>query len=186
MTSTLTDKEIIAAVLLGNQRLFAELVNRYQNFVFTICLRYTNNREDAEDLSQESFVKAYRSLSAFRGDAKFSTWLYSIVNSICISFLRKKKFPSSATLPDNIVGIAANDERYDDYNQERLGLLQKTIAGLCAGDAQLLALFYKRELSLQEIGDKLNVQPNTVKVRLHRARTRLKKTMQAGMPMVCN
>ena len=69
------DNDLIKSVLQGNQRDYAELVKRYQNFVFTIVLRYTDSREDAEEISQDVFVKAYRSLADFRGDSKFSTWL---------------------------------------------------------------------------------------------------------------
>src|SRR5262245_55333388 len=85
------DNEIISRTLRGDSQAYAELVKRYQNFVFTIILRYTKSREDAEEISQDVFVKAYRSLADFRGDSKFSTWLYTIVNTTCITFLRKKK-----------------------------------------------------------------------------------------------
>src|SRR6185437_13497933 len=73
----LTDTEIIKKVLAGEQGLFAELVQRYQSYVFTLVLRFTDNREDAEEIGQDVFVKAYRSLADFRGDAKFSTWLFT-------------------------------------------------------------------------------------------------------------
>ncbi len=85
------DTEIISRVLRGEKALFAELVKKYQNFVFTIAGRYASNREDAEEIAQDVFVKAYKSLADFRGDAKFSTWLYTITSTTCISFLRKKK-----------------------------------------------------------------------------------------------
>src|SRR5580765_4123004 len=91
MHEQLTDTEIISRVLKGEQQLFAALVERYQNYVFTLVLRFTDNREDAEELSQDVFVKAYRSLADFRGESKFSTWLYTIVNTTCITFLRKKR-----------------------------------------------------------------------------------------------
>src|SRR4051812_35422521 len=91
MDAGTTDSEIISRVLRGEDQLYSELVKRYQNFVFTIALKYTPLREDAEEIAQDSFVKAYRALKDFRGDSKFSTWLYSIVNSTSITFLRKKK-----------------------------------------------------------------------------------------------
>ena len=86
-----TDTEIISRVLNGEQQAYALLVERYQNYVFTLCLRLIENREDAEEVAQDIFVKAYRSLADFRGDAKFSTWLYTIVRTSSITFLRKKK-----------------------------------------------------------------------------------------------
>ena len=91
-----TDSEIISRVLQGDQPAYAELVNRYQNFVFTIALRYAGNREDAEEIAQDIFVKAYRSLADFRGASKFSTWLYTIVTTSCITFLRKKRLETQS------------------------------------------------------------------------------------------
>src|SRR6266487_3427321 len=94
-----SDNEIITRVLRGEQALYSDLVKRYQNFVFTITLRYTPNREDAEEIAQDVFVKAYRSLADFRGESKFSTWLYTIAVNTCITFLRKKK-PETRSLTD--------------------------------------------------------------------------------------
>ncbi|HJS55905.1 MAG TPA: sigma-70 family RNA polymerase sigma factor, partial [Chitinophagaceae bacterium] len=91
MSTGLGDNEIISRVLQGEQNAYAELVNRYQNYVFTLILRMIKSREDAEEVAQDVFVKAYRSLADFRGESKFSTWLYTITNTTCITFLRKKK-----------------------------------------------------------------------------------------------
>src|SRR5258706_12960697 len=91
MSTGLNDNEIISKVLNGDQQAYAGLVNRYQNYVFTLTLRIVKNREDAEEVAQDIFIKAYKYLADFRGASKFSTWLYTIVNNTCITFLRKKK-----------------------------------------------------------------------------------------------
>ena len=91
MSTGLGDNEIISRVLKGEQNAYAELVNRYQAYVFTLVLRMIKTREDAEEVAQDVFVKAYRSLADFRGESKFSTWLYTIANTTSITFLRKKK-----------------------------------------------------------------------------------------------
>ena len=91
MSTGLGDNEIISRVLKGEQNAYAELVNRYQAYVFTLTLRMIKSREDAEEVAQDVFIKAYRSLADFRGESKFSTWLYTITNTTCITFLRKKK-----------------------------------------------------------------------------------------------
>ena len=91
MSTTPSDNEIIGNVLAGDQQAYALLVSRYQNYVFTLALRFTRNREDAEEVSQDIFIKAYKALADFKGASKFSTWLYTIVNTSCITFLRKKK-----------------------------------------------------------------------------------------------
>ena len=81
MYTGLTDTEIISRVLKGDQRSFSALVDRYKDYVFTLVMRFTDIREDAEEISQDIFVKAYRCLADFRGDSKFSTWLYTIAVS---------------------------------------------------------------------------------------------------------
>jgi len=102
------DNEIIQSVLKGDQALYAQLVKRYQHFVFTIALRYTPNREDAEEIAQDVFVKAYRSLADFRGESKFSTWLYTIVTTTCITFLRKKKVTIHSLDNEQVFEMADN------------------------------------------------------------------------------
>ena len=76
--------------------MYGQLVHRYQQYVFTLVLRFTDNREDAEEISQDIFVKAYRSLADFRGESKFSTWLFTIVRTSSITFLRKKKLDTTS------------------------------------------------------------------------------------------
>src|SRR6266571_5557148 len=91
MSTGPSDSEIISLVLKGDHNAYALLVERYKSYVFTLTLRFIKAREDAEEVSQDIFIKAYRSLADFKGTAKFSTWLYTIVNTTCITFLRKKK-----------------------------------------------------------------------------------------------
>src|SRR5215216_5376652 len=85
------DMDVIARVLSSDTQAYSILVGRYRNFVFTLVLRYIKSREDAEEVAQDIFIKAYRALADFKGNSKFSTWLYTIVTTTCISFLRKKK-----------------------------------------------------------------------------------------------
>src|SRR5215210_1275785 len=103
-----TDSEIISQVLQGNKQAYAQLVERYQNFVFTIVLRYVKGREDAEEVAQDVFVKAYRSLADFKGASKFSTWLYTITTTSCITFLRKKKLEVQSLDNERVFTVADN------------------------------------------------------------------------------
>ena len=182
MNTGLTDSEIIGRVLHGEQQAFAELVNRYQNFVFTITLRYTDNREDAEEIAQDIFVKAYRSLADFRGASKFSTWLYTIVTTSCLSFLRKKRLETQSLDNEKIYNEAINQNSGFEANQveqkSRLAMVNEAIKLLSPDDARVITLFYKGEQSLDEIGQIIGMEPNTVKVKLHRARQRLKEKME--------
>ena len=182
MNAGTTDSEIIARVLNGEYQLFAELVKRYQNFVFTIALKYTPGREDAEEIAQDVFGKAYKALKDFRGDSKFSTRLYSIVNSTAITFLRKKKLETHSLDREQVFEMADNQVSNTDANaverKSKVAMVTKAIALLSPDDARLITLFYKAEQSLEEISRILNMETNTVKVKLHRARTRLKEKME--------
>ena len=177
-----SDKEVITRVLQGEQKLYEVLVTRYQSFVFTMAYRYTRNREDAEELAQSAFVKAYRCLSDFRGDAKFSTWLYTIVSSLCLTFLRKKKLTIHSLDHDSVFEVA---DRVDSgmranivEEKSKIKLVNDAIALLNPDDAKVLTLFYKGDQSLEEIGLIMGIEPNNAKVKLHRARQRLKEKMQ--------
>ena len=96
MQQKLTDIELIKLVLAGNQSAYAELIKRHQRFVFTLALRFTKNREDAEEIAQDCFVKAYRSLNNFQQTAKFSTWMYTIVYTTSMTFLRRKRLDTQS------------------------------------------------------------------------------------------
>ncbi|HET6256899.1 MAG TPA: sigma-70 family RNA polymerase sigma factor [Puia sp.] len=178
----LTDTEIIKKVLAGEQAQFAQLVQRYRSYVFTLVLRFTDNREDAEEISQDVFVKAYRSLADFRGDAKFSTWLYTIVRTSCITFLRKKRLDTTSLDNERTTLQLVNKESGFTANaveqKSRHAMVNSAIRMLSPDDSQVLTLFYKGEQSLEEIGRVMGLDPNTVKVKLHRARNRLKEKME--------
>ena len=182
MDARATDNDIITRVLHGEHQLYADLVTRYQNFVFTLALRYTPVREDAEEIAQDVFVKAYKALKDFRGESKFSTWLYSIVNSTSITFLRKKKLDISSLDNEHVFEQAESKDSGMNANQvevkSKVEMVTKAIQMLSPDDAKLITLFYKAEQSLEEIARILNMETNTVKVKLHRARTRLKEKME--------
>lgn len=174
--------ELIRQVLGGDQNAYGVLVDRYKNFVFTIVLRYIKSREDAEEVSQDIFVKAYRFLSDYKGTAKFSTWLYTITTTSCITFLRKKK-PENASLDDERVFAAADEvdgglSANQVEQKSRIATVNAAINMLSPDDAQVITLFYKGEQTLEEIAQIMGKEPNTVKVQLHRARGRLKEKME--------
>ena len=182
MHTGLSDMEIISQILLGDQKAYAELVEKYRNYVFTIVLRYVKSREDAEEVSQDVFVKAYRSLADFKGTAKFSTWLYTVTTTTCITFLRKKKLEVQSLDNEKVFASADNIDSGMSANQveqkAKVNMVNEAIKMLNPDDAQVLTLFYKGEQSLEEIAHIMGKEPNAVKVQLHRARTRLKEKMQ--------
>jgi RNA polymerase sigma factor (sigma-70 family) len=177
-----SDNELIQAILEGNTAVFAELVKRHQRFVFTLAMRYAKTREDAEEIAQDTFVKAYRALGTFKQGAKFSTWLFSITYTTAMTFLRKKRLPTDSIHDEeNSIQLENHTSSYRaDDNEKRSGhvFLNQAIDQLLPDDAAIITLFYKGEQSLEEIGLALNMEANTVKVKLHRARTRLKEKLQ--------
>ncbi len=182
MSTGQTDNEIISRVLQGEQNAYAELVNRYQNYVFTLTLRMIKSREDAEEVAQDVFIKAYRYLSDFRGESKFSTWLYTIVNTTCITFLRKKKLEVYSLDNEKVFEMADSQDSGFRANmveqKSRVNMVNEAIALLSPDDGEIITLFYKAEQNLEEISKILGIETNTVKVRLHRARIRLKEKME--------
>nr|WP_294943525.1 sigma-70 family RNA polymerase sigma factor [uncultured Mucilaginibacter sp.] len=185
MQSKLSDIELIEQTLAGNQQAYADLVKRHQRFVFTLAMRFTKGREDAEEVAQDCFIKAYRNLGSFQQQSKFSTWLYSIVYTTAMTFLRKKRIDTSSIDDDEgYIQIESKPSAYDAHNIEnksRSFYLNQAIAQLLPDDATIITMFYKGEQSLEEIAQALNMEANTVKVKLFRARQRLKEKLERNL-----
>jgi RNA polymerase sigma factor (sigma-70 family) len=185
MQSKLSDIELIEQTLAGNQAAYADLVKRHQRFVFTLAMRFSKNREDAEEIAQDCFIKAYRSLNAFQRQAKFSTWLYSIVYTTAMTFLRKKRVDTDSIDDENTyIQLENHASGYDTNsveNKSRSYYLNQAITQLLPDDAAIITLFYMGEQSLEEIGQTMGMEANTVKVKLFRARQRLKEKLERNL-----
>ena len=182
MQNKYSDTELIDKVLGGDKAAYADLIKRHQRFVFTLALRFTKNREDAEEIAQDCFIKAYRSLNTFRNTSKFSTWLYSIVYTTAMTFLRKKRLDIQSI--DTEAGLLNIENHVSDLNSDevehksKMVFVNRAIDQLLPDDAAVITLFYQGEQSLDEIGKALGMETNTVKVKLHRARHRLKEKIE--------
>jgi len=185
MQSKFSDIELIEQTLAGNQSAYADLVKRHQRFVFTLALRFAKTREDAEEIAQDCFIKAYRSLNSFQRQSKFTTWLYSIVYTTAMTALRKKRVDTDSIDDENTyIQIENQTGGYDVNNVEnksRSYYLNQAIAQLLPDDATIITLFYNGEQSLEEIGQTMGIEPNTVKVKLFRARQRLKEKLERNL-----
>src|ERR1700712_887891 len=158
MQSKLSDIEFIQKTLAGDQSAYAHLVKRHQRFVFTLAMRFTKNREDAEEVAQDCFIKAYRSLGSFKQESKFSTWLYSIVYTTAMTSLRKKRVDTSSIDDENNAIQLESTGGFDENNAEiksRSFYVNQAIAQLLPDDAAIITLFYKGEQSLEEIAQTL-------------------------------
>jgi RNA polymerase sigma factor (sigma-70 family) len=185
MQSKLSDIELIEQTLAGNQAAYADLIKRHQRFVFTLAMRFSKNREDAEEIAQDCFIKAYRSLANFQRQSKFSTWLYSIVYTTAMTFLRKKRVDTDSIDDENtyiqLENQSSGFESNSAENRSRSYYLNQAIAQLLPDDAVIITLFYMGEQSLEEIGQALGIEANTVKVKLFRARQRLKDKLERNL-----
>ncbi len=185
MQSKLSDIELIKLSLKGNQSAYADLVKRHQCFVFTLAMRFTKSREDAEEVAQDCFVKAFRSLESFKQESKFSTWLYSIVYTTAMTSLRKKRLDTSSIDDEEtyiqIENVSSGYDTDNAENKSRSFYLNQAIEQLTPDDATIITLFYKGEQSLEEIAQTLGIEANSVKVKLFRARQRLKEKLERNL-----
>ena len=182
------DKQLIKKAAAGDTAAFGTLVERYQKQVYNLALRMVNNESDAEDLAQEAFLRAWRSLGSFQFTSQFSTWLYRLTSNICIDFLRAQKrrkvvsltmlrddedsqwdLPDESPLPEQQM-IAAQERE----------TLAKAFAALDPEFRQILTLRIVNGCSYQQISEILGIAEGTVKSRLSRAREQLRKKMAAS------
>jgi len=178
MAATLSDETLIQQAVQGRQSAYAMLVKRYEQYVFTLALRFVKNREDAHEVAQDSFMRAFRYLPDFRGDAKFTPWLYKIVFSTSLNHLRKNN-PDILSLDDDDKPIKLKypgtpDASYGMELGDRSASLQRAINLLSPDDAGIITLFYLYEQSLDEICQIMGLTMSNAKTKLCRARQRLK------------
>lgn len=175
------DQEHIQKVLLGDTNAFAVLVNRYKDMVFTLCLKMVNNREEAEELAQDSFIKAYRSLNQFKGESKYSTWLYKIAYYTCLDRLKKLKKEKQIVAintysNEQIASLQTDFEQL--LERERRELVQECLQLLPAEERFLLTLYYLEEQSVKEIAQIIGTTEGNIKVKLFRSRNKLTTFLQ--------
>lgn len=175
------EKKIINNVLKGDTVAFSQIVDAYKNMVFTLALRMTKNREEAEEISQDVFIKVYKSLNKFKFDSKFSTWIYKITYNTCLDTIKKnKKFINNIAIDEtNNNKLAMVDNALEKLiKEERSQLIRRCVNKLPQESRALMTLFYFEELSLLEISEITGLSTNTAKVKLHRARKRLVGIME--------
>lgn len=170
----------------GDADAFEQLVLKYQTPIYNLCFRMVGNAEDAADLSQESFLKAWNHLSSFHFEAAFSTWLYRLASNTCLDFLRSvKRHPQvSLTVEDNDgeeatldIPDSAPSPEESLISSEEAALLARAMAELEPEQRQILTLRVVNEMSYADIADILRIREGTVKSRLSRAREALRKKL---------
>ena len=182
----MTDRELVEKAKAGDQGAFEQLVLDNQNKVYSLALRLVGDREEAADLAQEAFVKAWQGLASFQGESSFATWVYRLTTNVCIDHLRKKKrregVEAVVSLDDTDSGWAEPVDRESDPQRllersERGEALARGLDRLPDWQRQVLVLRELSGLSYQEIGEKLDIDMGTVKSRIARARLNLRKIL---------
>lgn len=163
------ENQLIDSILAGNQDSYAELVDHYKSFAFTIALKILNNRPEAEEASQDAFIKAFHYLKGFNRQARFSTWLYRIVFNTAVSYKRK----NSRVLSSIEFHDSANEESSSLEKDDKKKFVSKAMDQLNEADRLAIQLYYIKEFSLEEVAELMGQNMNTLKVRIHRARQRL-------------
>jgi RNA polymerase sigma factor (sigma-70 family) len=170
------DNHYIDRVLGGDVAAYSMLVSKHKNLVFSIALKILNNREDAEEVAQDCFLKVFQALKTFEKKSKFSTWLYRIVYNAAISKTRKKKL--ELVPMDNYVihnytldEVAGGIDEIDPEQQKIM--IERAMERLTNDENLLITLFYKGENSIEEISNITGLSMSNVKVRLHRIRKKL-------------
>lgn len=185
----LKEASLIERTKQGDQQAFAELVELHQDHVYNLAYRILQNAEEADDATQEIFVKVWQAISSFRGDSKFTTWLYRIVHNHCLNRLRSTKNApktistetnleegddSEHDLLANLPGDKADEPSVQFEAHERRQTIWQEVENLPAKYRSIIAMYYMQELSYEEIASILEMPVGTVKTHLYRAKALLK------------
>ena len=174
--TTNDDQKLIESITNGDTKAYTQLVNRYKDLVFTLALRMLKHREEAEEVAQDTFIKVFKSLDKFKGDSKFSTWIYKVTYNTCLDRIKKNKKHLQDVAIDEFTfnKLDTIDNALENIiKEEKSVLIKECINKLPEDSSALLTLFYFEELSLDEISKIINIEANTVKVKLFRARKKL-------------
>lgn len=181
---TPTDEELIARVLAGDEASYGTLVTRYRDYVYTIAVRIVGSEEDAEDVAQEAFVRAYRALPRFRGDSKFSSWLYRIATNRALTHLKRRGRRADTVdieAGSHVEAVVIDDGRSEEASpelrvrdEEFRRAVRAAVLELPEQYRVVVTLFYLEERSYKEVVAVLGIPMGTLKTHLHRARALLR------------
>ena len=172
----LSDQEIIESVRDGNQSDYSIIVDRYKNKAFSLLNRMLKNKQDAEEALQDCFLKAFNSLSSFKGDAKFSTWFYRIVYNTALTKLssKKRKIENEMSSVDEHFDLKSDYDYNVSERKDMSEFINELVNKLPEKHSVIISLFYLDEMSCEEISKALDISLSNVKVMLYRSRNALK------------
>ncbi|TXN34264.1 RNA polymerase sigma factor [Flagellimonas hymeniacidonis] len=181
-----TNKEtnLIQKIRDGNTHAFSELVDAYKNLVYTLTYRMLGSREEAEEVSQDTFIKIFKSLPHFKGDSKLSTWIYKVAYNTCLDRIKQNKRNKTFVDIDHVKDVAfvsMNNALDKMLQEERKELIKRCLNLLPSNDVGLLTLFYFEEQNLAEMEKTLDIPVSTIKVQLFRARKKFAKVLEENL-----
>mgnify|MGYP001217451615 CR=1 FL=1 len=173
-----SDAEIIERILEGDIERYRDLIQRYQHMIYAFIYRMVNNRTDAEDLTQEVFVKAYEKLSTFRGESQFSSWLHTLARNKTIDFLRRRKFHDSDEQLANVPSKSRDESPQEVLlGKERRREIEEAFNMLSESYREVIVLRCTHEYPFEKIASLLGIAESTARVRYLRARQELAKLL---------
>ena len=169
-----TESELIERILGGEWRTYAILVDKYEKKVFNYVNYVMGNREEAEEVTQDTFTKAYQSLAQFRGEAAFSTWLLRIAHFKCLTRLRKKSYSHiDIETAYDLEASKTSDPSAELHYHDKSRILNAALDQLKKDERSVITLFYYQDLSIKDIIDVTQLSESNVKIHLHRGRKKL-------------
>ena len=178
------DQHYINLILNGDTNAFKVLVDRYKDLVFTLSLKMLHSREEAEESAQDTFIKVYKSLSRFKGESKFSTWIYKVAYNNCLDRLKRQKrnrslVPINEFSEHEVLSLLNVLDSIEET--ERRQMIQDCLVALPSEECFLLTLYYFNEKSLKEISRIMGINENNVKIKLFRSRKKLAGILKAQL-----
>ncbi|UZR94622.1 RNA polymerase sigma factor [Chondrinema litorale] len=167
---------IIDKIIQGDKSACRIIIDKYKSFVFNLAFRIVNNREDAEEVTQDSFIKAFKYLESFNRKAKFSTWLYRITFNTAVSKTRKKKVEKNSIndVPEAMLPIDSFEKSFNLLKeQQQKKYIHIILAKLSADERGLVTMYYLEEMPMEDISEATGLTKSNVKVKIHRARQKL-------------
>lgn len=176
----ISDQELIDSIKNGNHSDYSVLVDRYKNKAFSMLKRMLRNEFDAEEVLQDAFLKAFRSLETFKGEAKFSTWFYRIVYNSALTKLssKRRKIEQEMSSVEDHLELESNFDSIDAEKKNVSELVNEMINLLPEKYSTIITLFYLNELTCDEIAETMNISLSNVKVLLHRSRNAMRDMIE--------
>jgi RNA polymerase sigma-70 factor (ECF subfamily) len=171
------DEALVRRAKRGRKDAFSELVRRHQHTVYSLCLRYMKDPAIAEDMAQEAFLKGFRLLKGFRGDCRFSTWMYRVTSSVCLTELARRGKRGEIPLDD-----APHPARESDAGESEVAeIVRHCVTRLPERYATIVTMYYLQQAPYEEIAAAMRIPVGTLKTWMFRARKELRILVEAEL-----